>query len=328
MHSYRKLFDPDVLRAQAPAFERPRRPFVADYEYDDSIILAVNVALATHRPLLLRGDPGSGKSTLAEDVARLLHRRYYEQVVSSSLEASDLLWRPDHVSRIADAQAGDRNARERPENYVQPGTLFWAIAPDTAAKLGKHDPELRTWRLESPRSRPAVLLIDEIDKAEPDFPNDLLVPLGSLSFQVPALVQPIEVAPAMRPLVIVTTNEERDLPSAFLRRCVVLRLEVPGNNERGRSRLQAIARQHFNEAELGSDTLAALMRRYFELHESAVKARVRTPGTAEFLDAARAVVALGGADVKAFVTNNEWAFRELTQAALWKHRESAPGSGS
>ena len=340
MLRYQKLFDPKVLRLKAPALEKPRRAFVADYEYDDSIVLAVNVALATGRPLLLRGDAGSGKSTLAEDVARLLHWRYYEQVVSSTVEAADLLWRMDHVGRIADAQAGNTSARAQVGDYVEPGVLWWAFAPEQARKRGlaaeprlpARDPELRTWKLKSPSTAPAVVLLDEIDKAEPDFPNDLLVPLGSLSFQVRTSDVDIVVQapPEMRPLVIVTTNEERDLPSAFLRRCVVLRLTVPGREPPGPERLKAIARQHFPEEKLDAPVLEALMERYFEFRDSAAKLRVRPPGTAEFLDAARAVVELWDKGAKEtftdFIKKNEWVFRELTQAALWKHRQLPPDS--
>ncbi|CAN92437.1 hypothetical protein sce2278 [Sorangium cellulosum So ce56] len=321
MLNYRKLFDPEALRPNAPTLEKPRRPFVADYEYDEAIVLAVNVALATGRPLLLRGDAGSGKSTLAEDVARLLRYRYYEQVVSSNVEVADLLFRIDHLSRIADAHAGNADARDKPERYLRPGVLFWAFTPALAREYGKHDPELRTWELDTPDTRPAVVLLDEIDKAEPDFPNDLLVPLGSLSFQIRASNLDVAVAatPEMRPLVVVTTNEERDLPDAFLRRCVVLRLEAP----RG-ERLSAIARRHFTKEQLDASMLETLMTRYFELRKAAEKPKLRPPGTAEFLDAARALVELReaeGGSSQDFVARNTWAFHELTQAAMWKHRQ-------
>jgi len=324
MSSHLKLFNPDELRNRAPAFTTERRAFVADYEYDDTITLAVNVALAANRPLLLRGDAGSGKSTLAEDVARLLHRRYYEQVVSSTVEAADLLWRIDHISRIADAQAGKRTARRQPNNYLQPGILFWAYAPAQARSFAARDPDLRTWKLASPHTTPAVVLLDELDKAEPDFPNDLLVPLGSLSFHVPALNCLVQAPPEMRPLVIVTTNEERDLPPAFLRRCVVLRLTTPGNDDPGRARLTKIAGRHFNDKQLDQVTLDAVMKRYFELRDAAAMARVRPPGTAEFLDTLRAVVELRGTGAEDFVRENAWVFREVTQAALWKPRQLPP----
>lgn len=318
MHSYRKLFDPEVLRATAPQRERQMRAF-AEYEYDDSIVLAVNVALATGRPLLLRGEPGSGKSTLAEDVARLLHRRYYEQVISSNVEAADLLWRFDQVSRIADAQAGKRSSRIRPSSYIKPGILFWAFAPEHAGRLATHDPDQRTWALPSPRNTAAVVLLDEIDKAEPDFPNDLLVPLGSLSFHVPALNLRVQAAPAMKPLLMVTTNEERDLPPAFLRRCIVLHLKVPERGELGTKRLTAITRRHFDASVIDADALSTLIDRYFDLRDSATKARMRPPATAEFLDAVCAAIELRGQGVDDFFANNMLTFTDLTKATMWKH---------
>jgi MoxR-like ATPase len=325
MMDYRKLFDPAELQAKAPALERQRPEFAAEYEYDDSIVLAVNVALATRRPLLLRGDAGSGKSTLAADVARLLHRRYYEQIISSNTEAADLLWRIDQMSRIADAQAGNVEAAQRPIRYLKPGVLFWAFDPGRARQFDPYDPDRRTWRLASTASRPAVILLDEIDKAEPDFPNDLLGPLGSLSFSLPFSEDPVR-APeeAMRPLVMVTTNEERDLPPAFLRRCVVLRLTVPGREGLGPTRLTAIARRHFDATELDSQSLETVKARYFDLRDAAARAKVRAPGTAEFLDLARAVVELRGKDasgVAAFIDDNDWSFREIASAALWKDRQ-------
>lgn len=332
MQSYRKLFDPQALRTKAPLASDKRRPFVAEeYEYEDSIVLAVNVALATGRPLLVRGDAGSGKSTLAEDVARLLGYRYYEKVVSSNVEIDDLLWRIDHLSRIADGHAGDRDKIANMALYLRPGVLFWAFDPKSAGEYAKGDPELRTWEIELPHTRPAVVLIDEIDKAEPDFPNDLLVPLGSLSFQIraPNLDVRVVAKPEMRPLVVVTTNEERDLPDAFLRRCVVLCLTTPD-----RKRLSAIARRHLPEDKLDEKMLDALMTRYFELRTSAEKAKVRRPSTAEFLDAARALVELrdvgegGQESFTDFVAKNNWFFRELTQAAMWKHHLTPPEKGA
>ncbi|MCK6685410.1 MAG: MoxR family ATPase [Thermoanaerobaculia bacterium] len=313
---YRKNFDPENLLSSAPPFEKERHPFIADYEYDEAIVLAVNVALATGRPLLVRGDAGSGKSTLAEDVARLLGRRYYEQVISSNVEAADLLYRIDHVSRIADAQAGKTDAREKPELYLDPGILFWAFNPKIAATYPQRDPDQRRWKLDDPANQPAVVLLDEIDKAEPDFPNDLLVPLGSLSFKVRTskLDFMVEAKPELRPLVFVTTNEERDLPQAFLRRCVVLRLTVPD-----RTRLERIARRHFDEKVLDKTTLDALMDRYFELRGSAERSKLRPPGTAELLDAARAVVELR-TDPGVPIPKNSSFLNTLIHDTMWKHR--------
>jgi MoxR-like ATPase len=315
MLNYQKRFNPEQLCQKAPSCDKVRRPFIADYEYDDSIILAVNVALATGRPLLLRGDPGSGKSTLAEDVARLLGWRYYEQVISSNLEAADLFFRVDHVSRIADAQAGHKDACERPELYLEPGILFWAFAPNKAKDFRGKNPERQCWELDNGVARPAVILLDEIDKAEPDFPNDLLVPLGSLSFQVRTsnLDFVVQADTAMRPLVMITTNEERDLSPAFLRRCVVLRLQAPDEK-----RLVNITRRHFSENQLSKKALEILIKRYFELRNSAKSHKLRPPSTAEFLDTARALIELEMAPDES-ILQDSWAYKELTHDTLWKH---------
>lgn len=331
MFAVRKLFNPDTLRVGAPSTRsEPKQAFTADYVYDDPTIVAVNVALATGRPLLLRGDPGSGKSTLARDVARLLGWRYYEKVVSSNVEADDMLWRVDHVRRIADAQASRLDA-PRPaaiHDYIEPGVLWWAFDPDTARIRGARsapavpaaDPGRHFCDPGAVTTTRAVVLIDEIDKAEPDFPNDLLVPLGALAFsvQIADVHVPVAAGASMRPLVMVTTNEERDLPPAFLRRCVVLRLELP----RG-ERLRAIARSHFDEAELDDVVLDRLIERYEYLFGVAAEGKLRRPSTAELLDAARALVQLkqdgGGNDIAAFLEKNLLTWRQITTATLWKH---------
>jgi MoxR-like ATPase len=330
MLNYKKTFDPEVLRLSAPPQDAASPAFVAEYEYTDELVLAVNVALATGRLLLLRGEPGAGKSTLAADVARLLHRRYYEQVVSSNTSAADLLYRMDHVGRIGDAMAGDTGAASRQAEYLEPGVLWWAFQPASAQSRGLENPRLRvrepkgrSWTLEEAWMAAAVVLIDEIDKAEPDFPNDLLVPLGSLSIHVRVsdfelLVQAPE---ARRPLVVVTTNEERDLPAAFLRRCVIAHLSAPTDDEGGHARLRAIARRHFGE-QLDAKTLEVLAKRYFELRRSALAMKVRAPGTAEFLDAARAITQLSSAEAgaaHALLDATTWEFRQITESTLWKH---------
>lgn len=339
MFSVRKLFDPDALRGKArEAGQGPRQAFTAEYVYDDPTILAVNVALATGRPLLLRGDPGSGKSTLAQDVARLLGLRYYEKVVSSNVEAEDMLWKVNHVQRIADAQALRTETAPRPtiHDYIEPGVLWWAFDPETASRCGAPpgspqraaDPGRHFGEAGKAWATRAVVLIDEIDKAEPDFPNDLLVPLGALELRVRTaeLDRVVTAGESMRPLVMVTTNEERDLPPAFLRRCVVLRLEMP----RG-ERLKSIARSHFKAADLDDAVLDRLIERYEYLLKVAEDRKLRRPSTAELLDAARALVQLrqdgGDADILRFLEDNILIWRQLTTATLWKHPQPPPEQG-
>jgi len=297
--------------------------------------LAVDVALATGRPLLVRGEPGSGKSSLAPYVARTRGWRYYEHVVTSRTQATDLLWTFDSVRRLADAQTLPPGGRLDDFRYVGPGVLWWAFAPVSAARrgrlvrgraghgrqpmLGQHsaaDPFSHTNRQRSPDH--AVVLIDEIDKADPDMPNSLLVPLGSSEFLVTetgTLVRkeppsPGTDATASRHLVVVTTNEERALPQAFLRRCVIFALPEPT-----RDWLIAVARDHVLTS--GGEFAGRVEKLAEELADELIKTRkapdrqaARPPSTAEYLDALRACIGL-----EVSVDSQEWLLiRKLTLA--------------
>jgi MoxR-like ATPase len=212
------------------------RVYVMPYELE----FAVKVALATGRPLLLRGMPGSGKSSLAPFIARQLGWRYYEHVVTYRTQPRELLWTFDSVRRLGDAQvAVSRGERPDDASYVQPGVLWWALAPRSARRRGRSegtevtdpcpDPFEKINRERSPDH--AVVLIDEVDKADPDVPNSLLVPLGLRRFRVTEIGEEIlpeqpgaaprstqENGRQARHLVVLTTNEERELPQALLRR--------------------------------------------------------------------------------------------------------------
>ncbi|MFD4138641.1 AAA family ATPase [Streptomyces sp. NPDC058572] len=286
------------------------------YLMPDEGRLAVEVALATGRPLLLRGKPGCGKSSLAMHVAHELDWRYYEHVVTYRTQASDLLWTYDTVRRLADAQARANGGDELDDHrYVRPGPLWWAYARDSAlrrgaprdlavhgAAAGNGGPqdtcEEPFVKLNESRSRDgAVVLIDEIDKADPDVPNGLLVPLGSGKFRVTEtgtvvrMEQRTEPGPApARHLVVITTNEERELPQAFLRRCVVASLPSPGKD-----RLVEIARAHLTDEFWDRDQEAlatAVAREVLAAREQADKDGMRAPSTAEFLDALHACLSL------------------------------------
>jgi MoxR-like ATPase len=254
------------------------------YVMPDEVALAIEVALVTGRPLLLRGEPGSGKSSLAPYVARERNWRYYEEVVTSRTQPRDLLWRYDSVRRLADAQAHDL---QEDYAYVEPGVLWWAMAPASALTCGSGQldgPQLAV----DPRAeinarrdlQGAVVLIDEIDKADPDLPNGLLVPLGSGEFVVSetgTVVRP----GVVRRLIVVTTNEERELPQAFLRRCVVVWLPEPDEE-----RLLAIAKEHserWNRAD--QDLARAVAAELLKARQEAVSRAIRPPSIAEFLDA-------------------------------------------
>jgi MoxR-like ATPase len=199
--------------------------------YDPDIELAVNVALSVGRPLLVSGPSGSGKSSLARSVALTLGWRFYEFVVTARSEANDLLYRFDSIRRLSDAQAGKGILTDAA--YLEPGVLWWAFDRDSAIHRGDGTlPEPLRAQDPSPDGDPsgAVLLIDEIDKADSDVPNGLLVALGSLRFAVSNLGGR-EVGAKRPPLVIITNNGEREMPLPFLRRCVTIRFAAPGQEQ-------------------------------------------------------------------------------------------------
>jgi MoxR-like ATPase len=253
------------------------------YVYTDEIELTVNIALATGRPVLLRGPSGSGKSTLARNVALRLERRYYEEVITSKSQHTDLQWHFDLLRRFRDAQT---NHLKADANYIEPRGLWWAFDPTGAARRGMVAPDAPEQAAADPsdlRGGGAVLLIDEIDKADPDLPNNLLVALGSLQFTVPDLDNTkVQADRSNAPLVFITSNDERDLAVAFLRRCLVLELKAPGID-----RVIEIAARHFGDTAPRRDD-------YREI-AMALYGKTGSPpiSTAEYLDTVQACDKLG-----------------------------------
>ncbi|GMV41062.1 MAG: hypothetical protein AMXMBFR64_27780 [Myxococcales bacterium] len=289
---------------------------------------AVNAALATGRPLLVRGLPGTGKSQFARAAAEQLRRPFVATVVDGQTETRDLLWTVDAVARLARAQAigamrpqslHEVSEEIAPEKFVQPGALWWAFDWTDAENQAERGGPGACLRVVDgfDTTRGCVVLVDEIDKADATVPNGLLEALGNGSFNKP-FGGTVTMNRETPPLVVVTTNEERALPDAFLRRCLVLHLELPkGRGERVRY-LALRGEQHFEgkwgplvqeAAELVADDYAAARR-----------AGKSPPGVAEYIDLVRAV----GSQRKDEVGQRD-LLKLVKQFALEKHpREERP----
>lgn len=299
--TYQKLFDPGRLHETRQ--EGEVKAGIADradpgvYVFAERIILAVNVALATGRPILVRGATGSGKSTLAPAVAARLGWSYASAVMTSRTSARDLLWQVDQVRRLQDAQLGRLSQDE--SRYLTPGPLFWAFQPELARSLMERTSRASQIPIGVWNGAPGtVVLIDEIDKADPDVPNNLLEALGSLSFTIADLS--LTVAATKAPLTFVTTNEERDLPPAFIRRCIALHIETPT-----RERLIDVGKAHF------PDLSMALLASVAKLTATRTKEDGAQPSTAEYLDTVRACRDLG-------ISPDMESFDQLASMTLWK----------
>ncbi len=264
--------------------------------FDDDSIAAVNAAIAARRPLLVRGEPGTGKTQLARAAAKKLGWAFIPATVDARTEASELFYTVDAVTRLGKAQAvaalGVKTASEvegllNEKNYVIPGELWWAFNWQSAqeqADLAKSETMALPDKGDPDEGR--VLLIDEIDKADADLPNSLLEAFGAWQFRPKGFEGSVlrEEKPI---LVIITTNEERALPDAFVRRCLVLHLAFEENNlvdffvKRGKVHFPKMTLPILKYA---AEQVEKDRKRWRSEHPG-----VPAPGLAEYLDLLRAV---------------------------------------
>ena len=212
--------------------------------------VAVNAAVALQRPLLVKGEPGTGKTVLAQEVARSLGVPLIEWHIKSTTKAQQGLYEYDAVSRLRDGQLGDERVRDI-SNYIIKGKLWEAFESET----------------------PVVLLIDEIDKADIEFPNDLLLELDRMQFHVYETKQ--TVVARHRPIVIITSNNEKELPDAFLRRCFFHFIRFPD-----RETMERILAAHYPD--LRADLAREALHVFFQMRE--VNELKKKPATSELLD--------------------------------------------
>ena len=227
------------------------------YIATDDLMMAVNAAVTLGRPLLIKGEPGTGKTQLAQEIARALGKPLFEWHVKSTSKAQQGLYEYDAVSRLRDSQLGDARVHDI-ANYILKGSLWQAFESDVQP----------------------VLLIDEIDKADIEFPNDLLRELDRMEFYVYETRQLVKAR--NRPIIVITSNNEKELPDAFLRRCFFHYIRFPDQDTMSR-----IVDVHFPG--LKKELLSEALGSFFQLRET--PGLKKKPSTSELLDWIKLLVA-------------------------------------
>ncbi len=238
----------------------------ADYVATDDLTIAVNAAVTLERPLLVKGEPGTGKTELAKQVSSALGLRMIEWNIKSTTRAQQGLYEYDAVSRLRDSQLGEERVHDV-KNYIRKGKLWEAFEADEKV----------------------VLLIDEIDKADIEFPNDLLQELDKMEFFVYETGETIKAA--NRPIVIITSNNEKELPDAFLRRCFFHYIRFPEMET-----LKKIVEVH--HPGIKEALLTTALTQFYEIREQ--QGLKKKPSTSEVLDWLKLLLAedMDAADLK------------------------------
>jgi MoxR-like ATPase len=238
----------------------------ADYVATDDLTIAVNAAVTLQRPLLVKGEPGTGKTELAKQVAQSLGLEMIEWNIKSTTRAQQGLYEYDAVSRLRDSQLGDERVHDV-KNYIRKGKLWQAFEAEERV----------------------VLLIDEIDKADIEFPNDLLQELDKMEFYVYETGETIKAR--QRPIVIITSNNEKELPDAFLRRCFFHYIRFPEMET-----LKKIVEVH--HPGIKESLLTTALTQFYEVREQA--GLKKKPSTSEVLDWLKLLLAedMDAADLK------------------------------
>ncbi len=220
------------------------------YVATEDLMVAVNASVTLQRPLLIKGEPGTGKTVLAQEVAKSLGKSLIEWHIKSTTKAQQGLYEYDAVDRLRDSQLGDERVHDI-RNYIKKGKLWEAFEADDAP----------------------VLLIDEIDKADIEFPNDLLLELDRMEFHVYETRETIRAR--HRPIVIITSNNEKELPDAFLRRCFFHYIRFPDHET-----MERIVDVH--HPGLKKNLLRAALKAFYDIRE--VPGIKKKPSTSELLD--------------------------------------------
>lgn len=288
---------------------------------DERSVMAVNAALASGRPLLLRGEPGTGKSQLARAAASALRRAFVSFTVDHRTEPRDLLYSVDYTARLALAQVLGVMPREgvpAPEeqihvrHFTHPGPLWWAFDWEGAsvqADISKAT--IPACAAGCDERHGVVVLIDEVDKADSAVPNGLLEALGDRRFSVPT-GETVRMKGDEAPLVVITTNEERALPDAFLRRCIVHHLRLHKDEGQLLAWLERLGAAHFKGVDPGVLRLAATL--LIEDRREINARGLAPPGVAEYIDLLAAVTRQ-----ETTATAQETLLRRLRDFTYQKH---------